>query len=131
MSHTKETGKRKHLIKTMPMLGAAGLSFSLTIGTSAAIGSINSDPATAAQVAGSVMDEEQIFDISLATFRVHDDESAGPQRSGTRRIMVSQGACGADLYLPQSPPAVSAPVYQAPPPSRFRPVRPAYKYRRS
>ena len=38
MSHTKETGKRKHLIKTMPMLGAAGLSFSLTIGTSAAIG---------------------------------------------------------------------------------------------
>ena len=86
MSHTKEAGKRKHLIKAMPILGAAVLSFSLTIGTSAAIGSINSGPATSVQVAGSVMDEEQIFDISLATFRVHDDESAGPQRSAETAI---------------------------------------------
>jgi Methyltransferase domain len=40
------------------------------------------------------MDEEQIFDISLATFRVHDDESAGPQRSGTRRLWSAKARAG-------------------------------------
>ena len=41
---------------------------------------------------------------------------------GTRPTMVCQGACGADLYYSQNPPAFSAP-----PRPRSRPVRPAYK----
>jgi hypothetical protein len=49
------------------------------------------------------MDEEQISDVSLATFHVFDNKSVGPKRSGTRRTTVSQGACGADLYFPQEP----------------------------
>ena len=54
MSHTKEAGKRKHLIKAMPMLGAAGLSFSLDDRhVRPQLASINSDPATSAQVAES------------------------------------------------------------------------------
>jgi hypothetical protein len=76
----KDVGKRKLLIKTMPMLGAAGLS--LAIGTSAAIGSINPDPITSARVAEPMMDEEQISDISLATFHLFDGNSGSPPRDG-------------------------------------------------
>jgi hypothetical protein len=117
MPRRKEAAKPKRLTKTMPVLGAAGLSFSLAIGTCAAIGSINPDPATSAPVAEPVMDEEEISDTSLATFHVFDNERIDPRLSGTRPTMLSQGACGADLYFPQNPPAVSglsnAPTVQA------------------
>ena len=75
------------------------------------------------------MDEEQISDISLATFHLFDGDSGGPPRR--RPATISQGACGADLYYPQSPPAAGPPVYQAPPPARPRPTRPTNRYRRS
>jgi hypothetical protein len=91
----KDLGKRKLLAKTMPMLGAAGLS--LAIGTSAAIGSINPDPITSARVAEPMMDEEQISDISLATFHLFNGDRGSPPRR--RPATISQGACGADLYL--------------------------------
>jgi hypothetical protein len=129
MPHTKEVARRKRRIKAVPLLGAAGLSLSLASGTSAAIGDTNST--TAASIAQYVLGEEQISDISLATFQVPDDESVGPPWSGIRPTMISQGACGADLYLPQNPPTVSRPVYQTPPPPRPRSTRPASKYKRS
>jgi hypothetical protein len=129
MPQMKEATGRKHRIKAMPALGAVGLSLSLASGTSAAISGTNAP--TSATAARQVMDEEQISDVSLATFHLFDNESVDPERSGTRRTMVSQGACGADLYLPQNPPAVSGPVYQLPSPPRARPIRPPYKYRRS
>src|ERR1700722_16653412 len=62
---------------------------------------------------------------------LEDNESGSTWRLRTRPTVVSQGACGADLYLPQNPPAVSGPIYQAPPSPRPRPTRPASKYRRS
>ena len=127
MPHTKEAVRRKRRTKAVPVLGAAGLSLSLAVGMSAASGSIDPDPATSAPAAQQVMDDEQISDVSLATFHVFDNDGVGPEWSGTRRIMVSQGACGADLYLPQNPPAVSRPVYQPP----VRSIRPAYKHKRS
>jgi hypothetical protein len=130
MPHTKERAQRKRRTKAVPVLGAAGLTFSLATGAPAAIGSVNPDPATSALGAQRVMDEEQILDVSLATFHVLDNESDGTRRPRTRPTVISQGACGADLYLPQNPPTVSGPVYQAPPP-RPRPLRPAYRYRRS
>jgi hypothetical protein len=131
MPHTKEAAQRKRRTKAVPVLGAAGLSFSLATGAPAAVGNVNPDPATSALVAEQVMDEEQISDVSLATFHVLDNESGSTWRLRTRPTVVSQGACGADLYLPQNPPAVSGPVYHASPPHRSRPIRPAYRYRRS
>jgi len=136
MPQMKEATRRKHRIKAMPTLGAVGLSLSLASGTSAAISGTSAaisgtNAPTSATAARQVMDEEQISDVSLATFHLFDNESVDPERSGTRRTMVSQGACGADLYLPQNPPAVSGPVYQLPSPPRARPIRPPYKYRRS
>ena len=115
----------------MPVLGAAGLSFSLASGVSATIGSINPDSATSVLVAEQVMDEEQISEVSLATFHLFDSERVGLRRLRTRPTMISQGACGADLYYPQNPSVVSGPVYQPTPPPRARPIRPAHKYKRS
>src|SRR5215472_9756790 len=131
MPHTEEADRRKRRIKAMPVLGAAGLSLSLASGTSAAMGDTHLESATTASVTQCVISEEQLFDISLATFQVLDNETVGPQRSGTRPTVVSQGACGADLYLPQNPPAVSGPVYQPTSPPRVRPIRPVRKYKRS
>ena len=85
----------------LPALGTAGLSFSLATGAPAAVGGVNPDPATSALVAEQVMDEEQISDVSLTTFHVLDDEGGSTRRLRTQPTVVSQGACGADLYLPQ------------------------------
>ena len=131
MPHTKEATQRKRRTNVLPALGTAGLSFSLATGAPAAVGGVNPDPATSALVAEQVMDEEQISDVSLATFHVLDDEGGSTRRLRTQPTVVSQGACGADLYLPHNPPAVSGPLYRAPPPPRPRPTRPASKYRRS
>ena len=132
MSHTK-AGQQKRRTKAAPLLGAAGLSLSLASGASAAIGGANlgMDPAFSAALTQQEMDEEEISDISLATFHVYDNESTRTLGWRTRPTMVSEGACGADLYYPQNPPAVSGPVYQTPLPPRSRPTRPANKYKRS
>jgi hypothetical protein len=131
MSHTKEAAQQKRRMKAMPVLEAAGLSFSLASGASATIGSIKSGFCHVGAVAEQMMDEEQISEVSLATFHLFDNECVGPQRPRTRPTMIGQGACGADLYYPQNPPAVSGPVHQPTSPPRARPIRPAYKYKRS
>jgi hypothetical protein len=131
MPHTKQAARRERRITAMPVLGAAGLSLTLASSASPATASINADFTTLSPVAQQVMDEEEISEVSLATFHVLDKGSVGPLRTRARPLMVGQGACGADLYLPQNPPAAGAPVYRAPPPPRSRPTRPAYKYKRS
>ena len=55
LSHTKEVSRRKRRTRAVPVLGAAGLSFSLVAGASAAIGGMNADPAASAPVAEQVM----------------------------------------------------------------------------
>jgi hypothetical protein len=109
------------------MLQAAGLSFSLAAGASPAIGGI--DPSASSLVARQAMDEQQICEVSLATFRF-DNENLSIQRPRARPLMVSQGACGIGFYYPQNPPAVAAPVHRGSPPPRPRPARSAYRYRR-
>jgi hypothetical protein len=53
MSHTKEASQRRRRTKAVRVLGAAGLSFSLATGASAAI--INPDPAVSAPISQQVM----------------------------------------------------------------------------
>jgi hypothetical protein len=85
MSYEKQASTRRGS-KVVPVLGAAGLSFSLAGGAFAA---------TSAPVANSLMqneavsheialDEEEIADVSLATFYVFDKENAGPSPHGVR-----------------------------------------------
>ena len=114
MSQTKE---RKRRSKAVPVLGAAaGLSFSLASSAPAAIGGVNPDPANSSLVSQQMMlCEEQIADVSLATFHVFDKETAGIQQPHARLAMGAGGcagcggcgcACGIGLYYHYTPPVL-------------------------
>jgi hypothetical protein len=95
MSHLKQASTRKRNSKTMPLLGAAGLSLSLIGGISAASGA----PAPAADigtrnVAAShevTLCEQEVTDVSLATFHAFDHENA---RTFRRGVKFAAGGCG-------------------------------------
>jgi hypothetical protein len=92
MSQTKEAAKRKRRTKAMPVLGVAGMSLSLAGGASAA----TSGPATDTQSRDTgpsheiFLGEEEISDVSLATFYVFDKENLDKQQLG---VQVAR-ACG-------------------------------------
>jgi hypothetical protein len=127
MLRTKKASWRKRRTSAVPLL--AGLSLSLASGPAAAIGGVSQDLAMSA-IARQVMDEEEILDVRLTTFRVFDGDSANAPRTRPTIAGAACGVCGADLYYPQNPPAVGGPVYQTPRPFRPRPTRPARKYNR-
>jgi hypothetical protein len=94
MSHAKQAStKRKRSINAVPVLSAAGLSLSLASGASAAIGRPAADmPTPKTGMSHEItLCEEEISDVSLATFYVFDNENAGTFR---RRIKLAQGGCG-------------------------------------
>jgi len=94
MSHTKQASKRKRSRTAVPILGAAGLSLSLA-GTAAATTAVPADvPTTNAAGHEFTLAEEEITDVSLATFYVVDKENAAPVRLGGRLAMGACGACG-------------------------------------
>ena len=79
MSHTKQASKRKHRACAVPLLGAAGLSLSLASGAPAATEGPAADiPTQNTGVSHDItLGEEEISDVSLATFYVFDKENAG------------------------------------------------------
>jgi hypothetical protein len=86
MSRERQTSKRKHRSKVVPVLGAAGLLLSLAGGASAATGAPVADALTQNAVVTReiTLGEEEVTDISLATFYVFDKENAEPSRHGVR-----------------------------------------------
>ena len=71
--------------KVVPVLGAAGLSLSLVGGASAAGAQVADGPTHKAAVSHEItLGEEEIADVSLATFYVFDKENAGPSRHSER-----------------------------------------------
>ena len=97
MSHAKQaSSKRKRSINAVPVLSAAvGLSLALASGASAAIGR----PAADARTPKTGMSheitlyEEEISDVSLATFYIFDNERAGTSRRGLK-LAQGCGGCG-------------------------------------
>jgi hypothetical protein len=81
MSQPKQGSKRKHRACAVPLLSAAGLSLSLTSGASAVSeGPASVMPTQNTEVSHEVIfGEEEISDVSLATFYVFDKEN--PQTS--------------------------------------------------
>ena len=80
----------------MPVLGAAGLSLTLASAASAATGAPVADvltPSTGASHQITLSDEE-VSDVSLATFYVFNKEDAGAFRPG-KRLVMGMGGCGA------------------------------------
>jgi hypothetical protein len=93
VSHAKQSSDRKRLKKAAPVLGAAaGLSLSLASGASAAPALHMPTP-----VAGAgheiILAEEEISDVSLATFFVYDKESTAPFRPNIQ-LARGGGGCG-------------------------------------
>jgi hypothetical protein len=90
MSRVKQASKRKRLIKAagVPALGAVGLGLSL-VGSASALPtadlpqSLNTTPNQRF-----VLDEEEMADVSLATFHVFDNEN------GTRGFTKVAYGCG-------------------------------------
>ena len=85
--------KRKHLTIAAPALGAAGLTLSMVGGASAA-----AVPGAEAQPTPNftpnhqvTLGEEEIADVSLATFYVFDKESTAAAKDGIR---LARGGCG-------------------------------------
>jgi hypothetical protein len=95
MPQAKQTSKRKRRSKALPVLGAAGLSLSLA-GTASAV---PGGPAVNLHTSGNgdgnqvFLGEEEIADVSLATFYVFDKEDLGGS-SGSSVELVRHGCHG-------------------------------------
>src|SRR6266478_4162653 len=89
MQRVKQASKKKRLTKAaVPALGAAGLTFSLAGGASASVvptGDLQQRPNFAPVIA---LGDEEIADVSLATFHLFDKEDVG------NGVQVAWRGCG-------------------------------------
>src|SRR5438067_1499992 len=91
MPHAKDTSKRKRRKEAVPAVGVVGVSLSLAGGASAATAVPTADtPSWDIARPQITLNEEEIADVSLATFYVFDKENACTPRVGER---FAQG-CG-------------------------------------
>lgn len=78
MQRVKQASKKKRITKTaVPALGAAGLTFSLAGGASTSVvpaGDVQQRPNSAPALA-ITLGEEELADVSLATFHLFDNEN--------------------------------------------------------
>lgn len=130
MSRAKDSAKRKTPGKAAG-LGLAGMTLSLLTGASAALAHPSLDAPPDTRTRGVVLSEEEISDVSLATFYAVDRE--GRSRLPRRRLAMGAcgggcgcgfgcaGACWSGTYY------TSSVVNDTPP--RREPIRPAPKYR--
>ena len=123
----KRASKKKRGSKTIPALGAVGLS--LTLASEASLAATAPALDTMTRKAGVrheiILREEEIFDVTLASFCIFDKERAGAFRADGRLTKVT-GCCEFACLAGQAAEsnAYSAPVYTAP---VSRPIRPAHK----
>jgi len=95
MSKVKQASKRKGLTKCagVPALGAAGLSLSL-VGSASATAVATADVPQSLNTAPNqrlVLSEEEMVDVSLATFYVFDKENGA---GGLTQVARGGGGCG-------------------------------------
>src|SRR6516165_625437 len=76
---SKRSSKIKRRSKALPALGFAGVSLSMASGACASTGeaSANTPPTSQSQSHEIFLGEEEISDVSLATFYVFDKENTG------------------------------------------------------
>jgi hypothetical protein len=91
MPHKKQPSKRNGRKEAVPVVGVVGVSLSLAGGASAATAVPTADtPSRTTAPPQLTLTEEEISDVSLATFYVFDKENAGVPRLGEK---LAQG-CG-------------------------------------
>ena len=106
----KRSSISKRRSKALPALGFAGMSLSMASGACASTGEASADTSPPSQKHELFRGEEEISDISLATFYLFDKENAGPPPlSQKRRLTLGGcGGCGCGggsrcAYSPQPP----------------------------
>jgi hypothetical protein len=94
MMRTKQSSKKARRSRAVPVLGAAGLS--LTLAGAAATGPAAAHALTQPLPAGHeiTLHDEEIADVSLATFHAFDREGAGKKPSRLRLAMGGGCGCG-------------------------------------
>jgi hypothetical protein len=94
MPRVKQASKQRRVTKAAPALGAAGLTFSLVASASAAVAPATDETQTPNYSPNHqiTLGDEEIADISLATFYVFDKEGAEAARNGVQVAWV--GRCG-------------------------------------
>ena len=87
--------KSKRRSKALPALGLAGVSFSLASGACASTSeaAANTPSTSQSQSHELFLGEEEIFDVSLATFYIYDKENAGPYAL-SQNLKLARGGCG-------------------------------------
>jgi hypothetical protein len=134
MSRTRKSAKTQIRRKVAPALGVTGMT--LLAGTSAALAHPSLDQAANSGGNKIVLSDEEISDVSLATFYAIDYEGQGQGQRGTRRIRLAMGACGCGCgcggcggcwggsYLPPGPRPLFGDAYLP-----AEPLRPVQKHR--
>jgi hypothetical protein len=129
MSPAKLGSKRKQRRKAAAALGvAAGLSLSLASRASAAIDGPAADMTTRnPEVSYEItLGEEEIADVSLATFYVFDKENAGTFTSGAR--LAAGGGCGGCAGCATDTDYGTSTLGSAAANPRYYSIKPAHKY---
>jgi hypothetical protein len=106
MPKRSSIGKRRS--KALPALGFACMSLSMASGACASTGEASANTSPPSQKHDIFPVEEEISDVSLATFHVFDKEKTGPPPLfQKRRLAAGAGAgCGCSFgcaYWPQPP----------------------------
>jgi hypothetical protein len=94
MPHTKRASKRKHPKEIVPVVGVVGVSLSLAGGASAATAPTTDTPSWTTAPPQLTLTEEEVSDVSLATFYVFDRESASLGTKIAQRCGRCGGGCG-------------------------------------
>jgi hypothetical protein len=94
MAHAKQASKRKRRrVAALPILGAAGMSLAMAGGASATVPIANVPSQDNELLSVITLDEEEISDVTLATFYVFDKEGLGT--SGlVEKVARRCGGCG-------------------------------------
>ena len=107
MPKRSSIGKRRS--KALPALGFAGMSLSMASGACASTSEVSANTLLPSQKHVIFLGEEEISDVSLATFYVFDTENAGPPPLSQKlRLAAGGGAgcgcsCAPCAYSPQPP----------------------------
>ena len=93
MAHAKQASKRKRRRVALPILGAAGASLAMGGGASATVPIANVPSQDNTPLPVITLDEEEISDVTLATFYVFDKEGFGAPEL-VEKVARRCGGCG-------------------------------------
>jgi len=117
MPKRSSIGKRRS--KALPALGFAGMSLSMASGACASTSEASANTSPPSQKHEIFLGEEEISDVSLATFYVFDKENAGPPPLFQKLRLAAGGGAGCACsfgcaYWPQPPrpPKATQPTQQ-------------------